>query len=132
MIRLVMALMASVFLFTACSKDENDKLEGKWQLRTVETEGQSIVVDTVFYNFQTSLFMYQIYNSATDGMSRCYGYKELIGQSELQLELVPDVDPDFLKYTDWNDLTETFAIEKLTGSQLILSRDNKRYTFRKF
>lgn len=128
--RLLMMLFACAVCFTSCSKDDDDKLEGKWQLRQIETEGQTIKIDTVFYNFQNALFMYQIYVPATKATHHCYGYKDIEGDKQLVLELVES--ENFLQYTDWNSTKETFTIEKLTGSQLILNRDNKRYIFRKF
>jgi hypothetical protein len=120
----------------ACSKDTSDRLEGKWQLRQVISDGQTTQVDTAFYNFQTSLFMYQIYVAEMDTMRYCYGFNELVEENSLELELITTSDKnpvsEFIKLTDWNGLKETFVIEKLTGSQLVLSRDDKQYIFRKF
>jgi len=124
------------FLVCACTTDTNDRLEGKWQLRQIEFGGQTVTVDTAFYNFQTSLFMYQIYVAEMDTMRYSYGFKELVDDNTLELELttISDKNPasEFVKLTDWNGLKETFVIEKITGSQLILTRENKRYIFRKF
>lgn len=134
--RIIVALLAGMFVLASCSKDDNDKLEGKWQLRQMEADGVTIEVDTVFYNFQTSLFRYQIYVPETDGMRYQYGYKDLEEENRLVLELTT-VDPtypaeDFLRYTDWKSVKESFIIEKLTGTKLILRREGKRYIFRKF
>jgi hypothetical protein len=115
--------------FTACSNDITDKLDGKWQMRQVETGGNVQQVDTVFYNFQTSLFQYQIYNPRTDGYSVRYGFKT-VTDGELFLEL--ETSDDFLKQTDWDSAARAFTIEKITGKELILTGEGKRYTFRKF
>lgn len=125
------ALLVGTFFFVSCSKDDDDKLDGKWQLRQMEVDGQTIQVDTVFYNFQSSLFMYQIVNPATEGVSHCYGFKEWEGESTLQLELT-GLPSGFLSSTDWTEAKESFTVEKLTGNKLILNRENKRYIFRKF
>lgn len=134
--RIIVALLAGIFVLASCSKDDNDKLEGKWQLRQMEADGVTIEVDTVFYNFQTSLFQYQIYVPETDGMRHQYGYKDLEEDNRLVLELTtvdPEYPPEaFLRYTDWQSVKESFIIEKLTGTKLILQRDGKRYIFRKF
>ncbi|WP_301029912.1 lipocalin-like domain-containing protein [Parabacteroides goldsteinii] len=37
-----------------------------------------------------------------------------------------------MHYTDWKSKTRTFSIEKLSGKQLILNSEGKRYIFRKF
>ncbi|MDD4514254.1 lipocalin-like domain-containing protein [Massilibacteroides sp.] len=131
MIRYLLAVLSlGVLLFVSCSKDDDDKLEGKWQLQQVETDGQIIKVDTVYYNFQTSLFLYQIYIPATDGMRHCYGFKTWDGDKQLLLEL--EGGNSFLPYTDWKEVTESFTVETLTNSKMILNRENKRYVFRKF
>jgi hypothetical protein len=122
--------IAPLLLLTACSKSTNSLLEGKWQLQQIEADGAVQQIDTVFYNFQTSLFMYQIYNRSAEKYSVCYGYKTLTEEGELLLELL---DSSFLPSTDWIMSKQTFTIEKVTGSRLVLSsEDRKRYFFRKF
>lgn len=116
--------------FIACSKDTDDKLEGKWQIQQVEADGNVQKVDTIFYNFQTSLFQYQIYIPQSDTYIGRYGFKTLKGDNGLALEL--EANSDFIQYTDWTSTERTFTIEEVTGSKLILSSDGKRYTFRKF
>ncbi|GAB6395238.1 MAG: lipocalin-like domain-containing protein [Bacteroidales bacterium] len=122
--------IAPLLLWTACSKSTNSLLEGKWQLQQIEADGGVQQIDTVFYNFQTSLFMYQIYHRSAENYSVCYGYKTLTEEGELLLELL---DASFLPSTDWVKSPQTFTIEKVTGSRLVLSgEDRKRYSFRKF
>ncbi|WP_085536448.1 lipocalin-like domain-containing protein [Massilibacteroides vaginae] len=130
MIRRITALLAGLLILVSCSKDDDDKLEGKWQLRQVVESGQITAVDTVFYNFQTSLFMYQVYDPATDGMKHRYGFKTLEADKQLLLQL--EYDGDFLQLTDWDSVKESFTIERLKGKELILLRNEKRYIFRKF
>ncbi len=130
MIKIGTTLLVGALLLASCSKDDDDKLEGKWQLRQVEESGQVTPVDTVFYNFQNSLFMYQIYEPATDGMKHRYGYKTIEAEKQLLLEL--EKDDNFLPSTDWDSIKETFTIERLKGKELILLRNDKRYIFRKF
>ncbi|MDR1879436.1 MAG: lipocalin-like domain-containing protein [Tannerellaceae bacterium] len=121
-----MAVMVCVL--AACGNDLDDKLEGKWQLQQVETDGIIQHVDTIFYNFQTSLFMYQIYVPAKDQFQYSYGFKE-IDDTRLFLEIINE---DLLPYTDWESTKRTFTIEKSTRSRLVLGSGKKRYTFRKF
>lgn len=128
--RLLTMLFAALFVFISCSNDDDDKLEGKWQLRQVEENGLITPVDTVFYNFQNVLFMYQVYQPDTDGVRHCYGYKVIEEDKQLVLEL--EAGDKFLPLTDWNDVKESFTIEKLSGNKMILNRANKRYIFRKF
>jgi hypothetical protein len=129
-----MLFSALLFVFAACSKDAEDKLEGKWQLREVSVNGQTEKIDTVFYNFQTSLFMYQLYDKATNSYSHIYGFKTLEEPGRLLLEMNSPAEsiPAFLLKTDWESKAKDFRIEKVSGSRLVLSSEDKHYIFRRF
>lgn len=118
----------------ACEDNVESQLEGKWQLRSVERDGQIELVDTVWYNFQTSLFEYQIYIPAIDSMRNMYGYKTLKGENQLELELISHfiTVSDFLPLTDWHDRQRTFQIEESTRKRLVLSSEGKTYRFEKY
>ena len=109
-----------VILFVSCSKDTESKLFGKWQLQKVEASGDVQNVDTVYFNFEHSLFMYQVYVTEIDSFRHQYGYNTLEGEKTLLLEL------------ENNSSKQTYTIDKLESKQLILSREGKTYTFRKF
>ena len=127
-----------VILFVSCSKDTESKLFGKWQLQKVEASGNVQNVDTVYFNFEHSLFMYQVYVTEIDSFRQFffhqYGYNTLEGEKTLLLELENNPGPisKFLPYTDWDSSKQTYTIDKLESKQLILSREGKTYTFRKF
>ncbi len=127
-------IAAVTILMAACSNDTEHKLEGKWQLQQVEANGDVIQADTVFYNFQNILFMYQVYIPAEDKYVLQYGFNTIKDEDQLELELAddPGLAAHFLHYTDWKSATRTFSIEKLSGKQLILNSEGKRYIFRKF
>ena len=126
-------IAAVAILMAACNNDTEHKLEGKWQLQQVEANGEVIQADTVFYNFQNILFMYQIYQPDSNSVLYRYGYNT-VNENKLTLELEhnPNHLDKFLPYTDWNSKTRVFTIEKLSGKQLILDSEGKRYIFRKF
>jgi hypothetical protein len=131
------SFIVSIFLlsFTACEKEINDQLKGKWQLKTIEEAGRITSVDTVWYNFQSeSLFMYQIYQPAIDTYLHTYGYKIQPESHIIQLEIISwtILKEDFLPFTDWTEPVRTFAVDKITRRQLILKSDNKTYTFDRF
>lgn len=120
----------AIVLFAACSTDLDDKLEGKWQLKNIDEGGKTTRVDTVYYNFQNALFMYQIANGAPGTNKVSYGYKTAMGDDEILLELP---DRAFLRYTDWGkDSVRIFTVEKPSHSKLILKNEKKTYTFHKF
>ena len=122
------------WLLVSCSKSPEDRLWGKWQLREVVSPTGVEQVDTVWYNFQNSLFLFQVYRPQSDSMQYCYGYNTLTNETEIQLDLISNPKPvaQFLPYTDWEDRQRTFRIDKLTGSELILSDEEQTYRLRKF
>lgn len=124
----------AVLLVASCHNDTVHKLEGKWQLQQVEANGNLIEADTVFYNFQNTLFMYQVYIPADDRYVLQQGFNTIKDEDQLILEFANDPRPanEFLQYTDWTSVTRTFIIEKVSGKQLILNSEGKRYIFRKF
>jgi hypothetical protein len=123
----------SLFL-ASCSSDVGDRLEGKWQLQQVETAGQVQKADTVFYNFQTSLFMYQIYDPDTETFTSCYGFKMMETKNQVMLELTNySISLNkFLPQTDWASPSRRFLVEEVTDRRLVLKGDEKRYVFRRF
>lgn len=134
--RIKTALVALV-LGLACGGCDNSleqKLEGKWQLKEVRRqEGLVERVDTVWYNFQTSLFEYQLYVPALDSMRNLYGYKTLLGTDSLELELISyfNTTQNFLPLTDWSAPKRLFRIVEQRGDRLVLESDGKEYHFKK-
>ena len=130
----MIALCGGLLSLIACSDSLERQLEGKWQLKTVEQNGQIETVDTVWYNFQNSLFEYQVYVPAIDSVRNMYGYKTLVDDQHLELELVSYfiTIKDFLPITDWSAPKRTFQIEESTGSRLTLSSEGKTYIFKKY
>ena len=119
-------------LWTACDSHTTE-FEGRWQLAQVESSGTVTPVDTVWYNFQTSLFQYQIYDRASDSYPVLHGY-HTYADGVLSIELFQQSESEqaFLLRTDWSSPFREFKVEKLDGKQLILSDDGKRYIFRKY
>lgn len=130
----MIALCGGLLSLIACGDSLERQLEGKWQLKTVEQNGQIETVDTVWYNFQNSLFEYQVYVPAIDSVRNMYGYKTLVDDQHLELELVSYfiTIKDFLPITDWSAPKRTFQIEESTGSRLTLSSEGKTYIFKKY
>ena len=130
----MIALCGGLLSLIACGDSLERQLEGKWQLKTVEQNGQIETVDTVWYNFQNSLFEYHVYVPAIDSVRNMYGYKTLVDDQHLELELVSYfiTIKDFLPITDWSAPKRTFQIEESTGSRLTLSSEGKTYIFKKY
>ena len=123
MMKNLIAITCFVVALVSCNKVEH-KLEG-----VVQT------VDTVWYNFQTSLFEYQLYDPAKDVYRTNFGYKTLEGDTRLDLELVNYGGTpleQFMRYTDWTSPKQTFTIEQSSVTNLVMSCEGRTYTFKKF
>lgn len=130
-IGLLLSLLA-IFLWSACDSHTTE-FEGKWQLAEIEYAGNVTPVDTVWYNFQTSLFQYQIYDRTTDQYLAVHGY-HAYENGILSLDLFQSTEDErnFLERTDWDSAQRSFSVEEISREKLILSDDGKRYIFRKF
>lgn len=125
-------IIIGCIVLNACDSYTTD-FEGKWQLTEVESADSVIQVDTVWYNYQTSIFQYQIYDRSTDEYLVVYGY-HAYEDEELSIELFQstELEKAFLSRTDWFSAQRVFTVEKLSGKQMILTDDGKRYIFRKY
>jgi len=117
-------------LFVGVSGKEAD-LQGKWQKDDA---------DTVFFNFQKSLFLYQIYVTKEE-IPQVYGYYTLYGDTSIDLRLLTVYSPYSLDYLGWDTLRsatgqdtifKSFKIEKFTSKELILSSNKGIMSFHKF
>ena len=131
----ILLLLSCLFL-TGCEKEVSDQLKGKWQLKTIEEAGQVMHIDTVWYNFQSeSLFMYQIYHPKANTFSWIYGFKTQPENNILHIELINNLaihKEDLLYFTDWKELTRTFTVDQINRKRLVLTGDDKTYTFNRF
>lgn len=126
-------IVISILLFFACSKDEQSKLSGKWQIQQIEMNGNVVPVDTIYFNFESSLFQYQIYSPSSNSYKSWVGYNSVNDGNQLLLELNDQNNiKQFLHLTDWSEGKRLYTIEKLTNKRLTLSSENRTYTFRKF
>ncbi|MDL2209096.1 lipocalin-like domain-containing protein [Parabacteroides sp. OttesenSCG-928-O15] len=133
-LKLLLVLFTTGLLLFSCKQDIETELDGKWLLREVITADGSVQkVDTVWYNFQNTLFMYQLYDAATDNYPYFYGFKTKMDETHIRLEIKPYVYTvsDLLRQSDWESGTREFAIEQKTPKRLILSSEGKEYRFDK-
>ena len=122
MMKNLIAITCFVVALVSCNKVEH-KLEGKWQLKTVEANGVVQTVDTVWYD------------PAKDVYRTNFGYKTLEGDTRLDLELVNYGGTpleQFMRYTDWTSPKQTFTIEQSSVTNLVMSCEGRTYTFKKF
>ncbi|MDF9829522.1 lipocalin-like domain-containing protein [Parabacteroides sp. PF5-6] len=128
-------IVATILILTACEPDRGDYLAGKWLLkRVVYTDGTAHAVDTVWYNFQSTLFMYQLYEPNNNTYRYIYGLKTWEDDTRIRLELKssPVAVESFLPLTDWESESRSFSVDKCSGGELILRSEETSYFFRKF
>jgi len=106
-------------------------LQGKWQMDNA---------DTVYYNFQNSLFQYQIYLMKGE-ISQVQGYYTLYGDTALDLRLLREYASFPLDYLGWDTLYSStgqdtifkaFKIEKFTSNHLVIFSNKGKFSFHKF
>jgi hypothetical protein len=130
-------MICSVFFFSSCDKifldveGKDADLQGKWQMDNA---------DTVYFNFQNNLFLYQIYR-VKNQMSGVYGYYILQGDTTIDIQLLRTQASFSLDYLGWDTIYSSngndtihklFKIKKLTSKKLILSSDREDISFHKF
>jgi hypothetical protein len=122
-------LIIAIIGCSACNDLLITDIKGKWQLKTVEMNDESITVDTVWYNFQSeSVFGYQFYYPPKDTFLILLGTR-IQNEKLITVELESSM---YLEHTDWVSTERTFTVEELTDKHLILSSEDKIYKFNKY
>ena len=120
-----------VFLIlTSCENVSYSPLIGKWQLKTVNKNGETFPVDTVWYNFHSiSIFAIQIYQPRYDSYVLFEGMRKQ-DDNVISIEMIHETA---IYYCDWDNPSRSFTIEKLNRKQLLLrSEEGFLYSFIKF
>ncbi|MBB3186433.1 lipocalin-like domain-containing protein [Microbacter margulisiae] len=126
---LISCLLMGIFLLAGCH-NYNPDLNGKWQLMTISTPTQTIVRDSIFYNFDNYTFEVQNMNRNTNPNGGVLlGEFHQIGDS-LILQVVDNwyIPSHFY----WNSLEKRFKIVSISLSRLRLSENDSIYTFRSY
>ena len=123
-------VLFSLLVFVTCDNVTFSPLVGKWQLKTVEKNGEITLVDTVWYNFQSiSLFSLQIYEPQEDNYLSFEGVrtqKDKVISITLFLESSCD-------HSDWNSTNRSFSIVNMNRQRLLLQgEEGYFYSFIKF
>jgi len=123
-------LLIAILLLIACDKETSPLLVGKWQLKTVEKNGEVSAIDTVWYNFQSeSIFAFQIYESQYDRYLLFEGLRTQ-KNNEISIELF---NKWIVNHSDWSGVKRSFVIDRINKNHLILrSEEGYLYSFIKF
>ena len=124
-------LMLLFCILFSCNKDEN-RIEGKWQLRYQETkDGSIIAVDTIFYNFQKGTFS-AICLEKENNYQTFFGNYTLLSD-KISIILLDNYENEiYQKYLNWTDIKRVYTIEILNEKTLELNCDGIISVFRKY
>ncbi|MDR3250291.1 MAG: hypothetical protein LBT42_01305 [Tannerella sp.] len=119
-----------IMLLSSCQGFFDPKIEGKWQLKTVEKDGTTTAVDTVWYNFQSeSVFALQFYIPQQDTFIILYGMRT---QTDDVMSVILNNEAYF-DHIDWTQRTRSFTVTDVTNKRLALrSEEGYNYIFGRF
>jgi len=131
-----------IAFFYSCSDDTSHQLNGQWQLKTIEyPDGNTSRVDTIYYSFQKQTVFAFTHLINPEAASLSYGYLDFPSDSEVCISMDTQKDNegnfiniinDFLEISGWNDYSQTFNIQKVNGSNLVLIHNDTIYSFKRF
>jgi len=129
-----------LLLSVSCFKYKHYRLEGMWQLKTVQdTNGNTVQVDTVFYSFQReALFSFTLLENPKEA-TIFYGYVDMPADNKVHVKIDRNMHGNddfewFLSLSGWSSADLVFDIENNRHENLVLfdSENGKRYTFKKY
>ena len=127
------AILFSI-LFLSCSKDNEAKLEGRWQGTTIESPRHRVQSDSLFWSFDRGVCEIQtLRNSYPHYAEQIFANYLLYGDS-IKIS-VPEKYKNLAKrnrYLDWSTPERKFEIRELTNNSLKLSINDTIYSFRKY
>ena len=128
--------MIALLFFISCNDTDIPNVNGMWQLKTIEDENHVISpIDTIFYSFQRqAIFSYTILHEKENVAATAeilFGYVNFPSDKKMLIQL--DKRYHVLQSkTFWNDSVVTYDILQLSAKKMVLSEDNKIYSFVKY
>jgi len=144
----------SALLLVSCENFKNYRLDGMWQLKTIEYENGDVDsnIDTVFYSFQREC-VFSYIEIPQRAFNPFYGYIiDMPSDNKIHIQMDkrwannyynwPDKNKEldyindfshFLSFSGWSSADITFDIQKYDKSNLVLfdPKNGKKYTFKK-
>ena len=128
-------------LFVSCYNYKNYRLDGMWQLKTIQdANGNKNTVDTVYYSFQReTVFSFTVLENPSYTNYPFYGYVDMPSGNKVHVLIDNnsagnDNFKRFLSISGWSSADIVFDIKKYNHTNLILfdSGNSKTYTLKKF
>lgn len=132
MLKPVIVLVSLMVLFSCGKKPINGKLDGRWQLMTINyhEDGEQIHPDYTYYDFALHLMQFRKTYGKDAEVGYLNGRFNHIDDSMyvMMIRCTKDIAIDF----GMNDTIQYFAVEELTNRQMVLNSEYARLYFRKF
>ena len=120
--------------FLSCSKDNEEKIEGRWQTTTIESSRHNLRADSLFWSFDMGVCEFQTLQSSNPHYAeQIYANYRIEGDS-----VKISIPSKYMhlatqnRYLDWNTAERKFAIRELSSTSLKLSVNDTIYSFRKY
>ena len=129
--RILFCITVILFGIYACSDDIEHQIDGMWQLQTIEENGITSPIDTVFYSFMKGkVFSYTILKTP-DAANVFYGYIDALSEKEMLINIDGKFFQSLKENSDWEEPQRVFGIENINSRELVLSSGGKTYSFKK-
>lgn len=143
---LVLVTLVVPFIFGACKLETSDNgdLDGRWYLREVEHWREGTVEEMKekrifwsfqvrmadFRNFSRNIFLFSRFDHKSDGTLRLYNF--YINDHANSDPVLNDSTMELLQYVAVDSVDETYKVEALNSSTMVLSNDSLRLRFIKY
>ncbi len=130
---LLSIILFSLLIFCSCEDDMQHKINGQWQLKTIEyNNGTTEKVDTIFYAFQKeAVFSFTLLENP-NSTAISYGYLDFPSDNEIMITIDQNqMFPNFLEISRWESYEQIFQVDNVSSDQLVISDKEKKYIFNK-
>ena len=121
-------------LSVSCSRDNDAKIEGRWQTTSIESPRHSLHTDSIFWSFDKGVGEIQTLNRTSPHYAEQIYASYLIEEDSIKISIYSEHlnIAKSNRYLDWNTPQRKFAIRELTSKSLKLSVNDTIYSFRKY
>ena len=128
--KLSVLLFGGLCFLSACTRDFESGITGRWQLNRIDFTDREVYTDSVYYSFHLDVFQLQLRRQNDIYMSsRMWGMYSIVGDS-LYISLRDENDISGI--LGWQEFPSKYKIEELSRMKLTLSSHDIIYHFRKF
>ncbi len=133
---IVLFILWMTILLPACTHNDGDigPLFGQWKLVSIEKSGQKDTYDNLFLSFQSSVLEFKTVTYPHSYLCSYGEYEHIDNYLNIKIkEGSESVLNDFqLNKNNEDEWSFSFNIVKLTNNKMVLSLDDKIYTFAKY